>query len=197
MLEDNGVVNLRDPSEFNFLWVDDFPLFEPPEDDSIDSSGALESTHHVFTAPKPGDEHFLYTDPTKVRGQHFDLVLNGIELGGGSVRNHQPDVQQYIIEDVLQKDIGHFSHLIEALGYARDNHLPDIFCFLGGSGGGLGVNSRVLMRCTHSALFRVGGTFSLTMYADMLTCTILMTHRIPKGTVRHRTAALHLGLIVS
>eukprot|EP00729_Bicosta_minor_P017456 gene17456-33911_t len=123
VLEDNGVVNLRNPSEFNFLWVDDFPLFEPPEDDSIDSSGALESTHHVFTAPKPGDEHFLYTDPTKVRGQHFDLVLNGIELGGGSVRNHQPDVQQYIIEDVLQKDIGHFSHLIEALG------LRDVIAF--------------------------------------------------------------------
>lgn len=70
----------------------------------------------MFTAPKPGDEKYLYTDPTKVRGQHFDLVLNGVELGGGSVRNHQPEVQRYIIEDVLGKDVGHFSHLIEALG---------------------------------------------------------------------------------
>uniref|UniRef100_A0A8C1YRB8 Aminoacyl-transfer RNA synthetases class-II family profile domain-containing protein n=1 Tax=Cyprinus carpio TaxID=7962 RepID=A0A8C1YRB8_CYPCA len=81
LLECYGVP-VRDPSVFHFLWVVDFPLFLPKEDDPE----MLESAHHPFTAPVPEDAHLLYTHPHKVRGQHYDLVLNGCEIGGGSIR---------------------------------------------------------------------------------------------------------------
>uniref|UniRef100_A0A673G225 Aminoacyl-transfer RNA synthetases class-II family profile domain-containing protein n=1 Tax=Sinocyclocheilus rhinocerous TaxID=307959 RepID=A0A673G225_9TELE len=81
LLECYGVP-VRDPSVFHFLWVVDFPLFLPKEDDPE----MLESAHHPFTAPVPEDAHLLYTQPHKVRGQHYDLVLNGCEIGGGSIR---------------------------------------------------------------------------------------------------------------
>lgn len=81
-------VPLRDPNAYEFLWVDGFPLFERDED------GVLRSTHHVFTAPVAEDVDLLETNPEQVRGQHFDLVLNGVELGGGSIRNHDAEVQR-------------------------------------------------------------------------------------------------------
>eukprot|EP00040_Diaphanoeca_grandis_P010606 m.54376 g.54376 ORF g.54376 m.54376 type:complete len:673 (-) comp21902_c0_seq2:492-2510(-) len=116
LVEDSGV-QLRDPSIFNFLWVDDFPLFEIDEE-----TGGIASTHHVFTAPVPGDEGLLATDPLRVRGQHMDLVLNGVELGGGSIRNHNADMQSYIIEHVLKEDKQAFEHLIKALTYGAPPH---------------------------------------------------------------------------
>uniref|UniRef100_A0A9J8BRD3 Aspartyl-tRNA synthetase 2, mitochondrial n=1 Tax=Cyprinus carpio carpio TaxID=630221 RepID=A0A9J8BRD3_CYPCA len=80
LLESYGVP-VRDPSVFHFLWVVDFPLFLPKED----NPEMLKAAHHPFTAPVPEDAHLLYTQPRKVRGQHYDLVLNGCEVGGGSI----------------------------------------------------------------------------------------------------------------
>ena len=112
---------------FNFLWVVDFPLFSKVkveesekvtagEDYSKDEE-IFESTHHPFTAPVDEDLPLLYTHPERVRGQHYDCVLNGIELGGGSIRIHQPAVQSFILSSILKlsdQRVKSFDHLMEA-----------------------------------------------------------------------------------
>src|SRR4029434_9020988 len=86
-----------DPSRYDFLWVVDFPLL------SYDKElNRWYSSHHPFTAPVAEDIPLLQQDPKKVRGQHYDIVVNGVELGGGSIRIHQPDVQKTIFEEILQ-----------------------------------------------------------------------------------------------
>ncbi|XP_030063083.1 aspartate--tRNA ligase, mitochondrial [Microcaecilia unicolor] len=117
LLESHGLV-LRDPEAFHFLWVVDFPLFLPREDNWEE----LESAHHPFTAPHPDDIGFLYTEPRKVRSQHYDLVLNGSEIGGGSIRIHKEEMQRYILENVLKEDTGLLSHLLEALESGAPPH---------------------------------------------------------------------------
>ncbi|KAI5627856.1 aspartate--tRNA ligase, mitochondrial [Silurus asotus] len=117
LLEGRGVP-VRDPSIFNFLWVVDFPLFLPKEDEPEQ----LESAHHPFTAPMPEDAHLLYTQPHKVRGQHYDLVLNGCEIGGGSIRIHNAAQQLYVLENVLKEDPSLLSHLLEALDSGAPPH---------------------------------------------------------------------------
>ncbi|XP_016077008.1 PREDICTED: aspartate--tRNA ligase, mitochondrial isoform X2 [Miniopterus natalensis] len=97
LLEARGVL-LRDPALFSFLWVVDFPLFLPKEE----NPGELESAHHPFTAPHPSDIHLLHTEPEKVRSQHYDLVLNGNEIGGGSIRIHDAQLQRYVLEMILK-----------------------------------------------------------------------------------------------
>lgn len=82
---------------FDFLWVIDFPLLSFDKEQN-----RWYSSHHPFTAPVAEDVSFLKQDPKRVRGQHYDIVVNGVELGGGSIRIHQPDVQKTIFEDVLQ-----------------------------------------------------------------------------------------------
>ena len=82
---------------FDFLWVVDFPLLSFDKEQN-----RWYSSHHPFTAPVAEDIPLLKTDPKKVRGQHYDIVVNGVELGGGSIRIHQPDVQKTVFEEVLQ-----------------------------------------------------------------------------------------------
>ncbi|XP_074078158.1 aspartate--tRNA ligase, mitochondrial isoform X2 [Macrotis lagotis] len=117
LLETRGAV-LRDPAVFHFLWVVDFPLFLPKEE----APRELESAHHPFTAPHPSDIHLLYTDPEKVRSQHYDLVLNGSEIGGGSIRIHNAEQQQYVLEVVLKEDVKLLSHLLQALDFGAPPH---------------------------------------------------------------------------
>ncbi|XP_062849080.1 aspartate--tRNA ligase, mitochondrial isoform X2 [Trichomycterus rosablanca] len=117
LLEGRGV-SVRDPSVYHFLWVVDFPLFLPKEDEP----GQLESAHHPFTAPVPEDVHLLYTEPDKVRGQHYDLVLNGCEIGGGSIRIHDATQQLYVLENILKEDHSLLSHLLEALDSGAPPH---------------------------------------------------------------------------
>ncbi|XP_053549235.1 aspartate--tRNA ligase, mitochondrial [Bombina bombina] len=116
-LEDCGI-NVRDPAAYNFLWVVDFPLFLPKEDNAQE----LESAHHPFTAPNLEDMELLYTDPAKVRSQHYDLVLNGSEIGGGSIRIHNSDLQQWVLQHVLKEDVSLLSHLLEALHSGAPPH---------------------------------------------------------------------------
>lgn len=94
------------PGSFRFVWITHFPLFSPDQHDAADpgqgGTAGLRSTHHPFTAPTPADFHLLTTDPLAVRGEHYDLVLNGVEIGGGSVRIHDADLQYYILKNILK-----------------------------------------------------------------------------------------------
>ncbi len=110
-----------DPRRFDFLWVVDFPLL------SFDKEmNRWYSSHHPFTAPVADDIPLLKTDPKQVRGQHYDIVVNGVELGGGSIRIHQPDVQKTIFEDILaispEETQLRFGYMLEAFKYGAPPH---------------------------------------------------------------------------
>lgn len=118
-----------DPQQFNFLWVVDFPLFTPS--DYMNEQSALLSTHHPFTAPHPEDIDLLLnplstpSDYSKIRGQHYDIVINGVELGGGSIRIHNSDVQLRVLEKVLKLEphmVQRFNHLLTALSMGCPPH---------------------------------------------------------------------------
>ena len=110
-----------DPNRFDFLWVVDFPLLSFDKEQN-----RWYSSHHPFTAPVVEDVPFLTTDPKKVRGQHYDVVVNGVELGGGSIRIHQPDLQKTVFEQVLQippeETKLRFGYLLEAFRYGAPPH---------------------------------------------------------------------------
>uniref|UniRef100_A0A6A7G2S6 Aspartate--tRNA ligase n=1 Tax=Hirondellea gigas TaxID=1518452 RepID=A0A6A7G2S6_9CRUS len=114
-LEATGVF-VRNKQELRFVWVVDFPLFEPGEDGS-----SLVSVHHPFTQPHPHDAHLLDTDPLKVRSQHYDLVCNGCEVGGGSVRIHDPEMQQRVL-GILQLPPGDLQYFVDALAMGTPPH---------------------------------------------------------------------------
>jgi len=110
---------LRDSKQFAFCWIIDFPLFERKDD------GTVGAVHHPFTRPHDDDRHLLESDPIKVRAYAYDVVLNGVELGGGSVRIHEPDLQHTIFKvlGIEEKDIQRrFGHLINAFGYGCPPH---------------------------------------------------------------------------
>jgi len=110
-----------DPARFDFLWVVDFPLLAFDKEQN-----RWYSSHHPFTAPVAADIPLLATDPKKVRGQHYDIVVNGVELGGGSIRIHQPEVQKLVFEQVLQipPDLvkARFGYMLEAFRYGAPPH---------------------------------------------------------------------------
>ncbi|HEY1718807.1 MAG TPA: aspartate--tRNA ligase [Verrucomicrobiae bacterium] len=110
-----------DPHQFNFLWVIEFPLLGFDREQN-----RWYSSHHPFTAPVTEDIPLLKTDPKKVRGQHYDIVVNGVELGGGSIRIHQPDVQKTIFEELLAipPDMvkARFGYMLEAFRYGAPPH---------------------------------------------------------------------------
>ncbi|PYH93549.1 putative aspartyl-tRNA synthetase [Aspergillus ellipticus CBS 707.79] len=110
-----------EPHGFEFLWIVDFPLFTP-SDSSEPGQGGLagfSATHHPFTSPKTAkDVDWLLKDPSRCIADHYDLVVNGVELGGGSRRIHNAAVQELIFRDVLQmpdERVAEFDHLLEAL----------------------------------------------------------------------------------
>jgi len=112
--------NLADPGTFAYLWVTDFPMFERDAE-----TGNLAAMHHPFTRPKNEDRHLLDTDPTKARAEAYDIVLNGSEIGGGSIRIHERDLQAKIFsilnitnEDAEQR----FGHLLRAFRYGAPPH---------------------------------------------------------------------------
>jgi aspartyl-tRNA synthetase len=108
-------------SQFNFLWVIEFPLLGFDREQN-----RWYSSHHPFTAPVTEDIPLLKTDPKKVRGQHYDVVVNGVELGGGSIRIHQPDVQKTVFEEVLQispeETKLRFGYMLDAFKYGAPPH---------------------------------------------------------------------------
>lgn len=144
-----------DPNNFHHLWVIDFPMFERSEDDdgNILESGdkiSLSATHHPFTAPRAdhavlldeilasveaaatsSEKKSLLEDPEvaekllEITAQHYDIVCNGWELGGGSIRIHQAKLQQAVFEDVLELPTlqrQSFEHLLQALSHGAPPH---------------------------------------------------------------------------
>lgn len=117
----------NNPNELAFAWTIDFPLFtEQSEEDYYHGSGAAKfaPSHHMFTAPHPDDIPLLSTDPLRVRGLQHDLVLNGYEVGGGSIRIHQKEVQEKVFELIgfseTQKQ--QFEHMLTAFTYGVPPH---------------------------------------------------------------------------
>lgn len=108
-------LGLIDESKFNFLWITDWPQFEYSEEE-----GRYVSAHHPFTLPKEEDIQYLTTDPTKVYAQAYDIVLNGYELGGGSLRIHERELQEKMFAALgfgrveMQEQFG---FLLDALEY--------------------------------------------------------------------------------
>ena len=113
-------LGLIDESKFNFLWVVDWPQFEYDKEE-----GRYVSAHHPFTLPRESDIPLLATDPSKVHAQAYDIVLNGYELGGGSLRIYQKEVQEQMFEALgfsrreMQEQFG---FLLDALDYGFPPH---------------------------------------------------------------------------
>lgn len=113
-------LNLLDENRFEFLWVTDFPLLEWDEDES-----RWVAKHHPFTSPKKEDIPLLDEDPKKVRAKAYDIVLNGEELGGGSIRIHNTDLQKkmFNVLNISEKEAEvKFGFLLEAFKYGAPPH---------------------------------------------------------------------------
>ena len=113
-------LNLIDHNRYDFLWVVDFPLFEWNAEEN-----RYEPAHHLFTAPTDDSIPLLDTDPSKAQSQHYDLVLNGNEVASGSVRIHQWEIQQKILENLKispEEVKSRFGYFIEALQYGTPPH---------------------------------------------------------------------------
>ncbi|MFY9399472.1 MAG: aspartate--tRNA ligase [Desulfomonilia bacterium] len=134
-------LGLIDPNAFSALWVTDFPLLEWSEEDQ-----RLVAVHHPFTAPMPEDLPLLKSDPGKVRSQAYDMVINGSEVGGGSIRIHRPEIQQQVFDAIglsAEEARSKFGFLLDALQYGAPPH--------GGIAFGL---DRLTMILTHAASIR-------------------------------------------
>ena len=113
-------LGLRNPAEFAPLWVVDFPLLEFDEE-----SGRYHAMHHPFTSPKPEDMHLLETDPGKVRANAYDMVLNGNEIGGGSIRIHDKATQQLMFKYLgftEEEAKAQFGFLMDAFQFGAPPH---------------------------------------------------------------------------
>ena len=113
-------LGLLDDKQYNLLWVVDFPLFEYD-----DETGEYNAMHHPFTSPRPEDIDKLESDPGSVKAQAYDIVLNGVELGGGSIRIHDRKLQAKMFEilgltdEEINEKVG---FLIEAFKYGVPPH---------------------------------------------------------------------------
>ncbi|HZZ56643.1 MAG TPA: aspartate--tRNA ligase, partial [Opitutaceae bacterium] len=120
LLQKRGKLDIR-ADDWRFLWVIDFPLMTYDEE-----SKRHLATHHPFTSPVPEDVPLLDSAPEKARGQHYDVVLNGMELGGGSIRIHQPSLQKKVFEEVLKipADVveSRFGYMLRAFTYGAPPH---------------------------------------------------------------------------
>jgi aspartyl-tRNA synthetase len=113
-------LGLRKPGEFAPLWVLDFPLLEKDEE-----TGRYHAMHHPFTAPKPGQMELLDTDPAAVRANAYDLVLNGNEIGGGSIRIHDRTTQEIMFRHLgfsPEEARKQFGFLMDAFQYGAPPH---------------------------------------------------------------------------
>jgi aspartyl-tRNA synthetase len=168
-------LQLRDPEAFAFAWVRGFPLFERDPD-----TGEITFSHHPFTSPIPGEEALFDSDPLKVTARHYDLVLNGYELGSGSIRNHDPEFQKKIFlrlglsEEQIQDRFGFF---LEALRYGAPPH----------GGMALGIDRIVMLACGESSIRDV-----IAFPKNQMARDVMMDAPSPVPEVQLRDLALAL-----
>ncbi|KAI4955797.1 hypothetical protein J4E91_000004 [Alternaria rosae] len=116
-----GLIEAPASTDYKFVWITDFPLFTPSSDNEPGQGGSagFSSTHHPFTAPKtPEDVDLLLTSPSSAVAAHYDIVVNGVELGGGSRRIHSAAMQEFIFKDILKmkpERVEDFRHLLDVL----------------------------------------------------------------------------------
>ncbi len=133
-------LGLTDPAQFAFCWVLNFPLFEQDPE-----TGEIASSHHPFTAPGPGEWDLIDTDKLAMRAQHYDLVLNGYELGSGSIRIHKPEFQRKIFRGLGLTDeeiADRFGFFMEALEFGAPPH----------GGMALGLDRIAMLACGETSI---------------------------------------------
>jgi aspartyl-tRNA synthetase len=119
-LEMGSQLGLRDKNTFACLWVVDFPLLEWSEEDR-----RFYAMHHPFTSPKPEDIHLLDSNPGDVRANAYDMVINGVEVGGGSIRIHDNELQQKmfrLLGFTAEQAEAQFGFLMNAFKYGAPPH---------------------------------------------------------------------------
>ncbi|NTW01520.1 MAG: aspartate--tRNA ligase [Oscillochloris sp.] len=169
-------LNLADPNVLSFGWVLDFPLVEWNPDEN-----RWDAVHHPFTAPRDEDLPLMVTDPGKVRAKAYDVVLNGYEVGGGSIRIHRRDVQQQLF-DLLgisqETAMAQFGHMLEAFEYGAPPH--------GGIAPGI---DRIVMLLADESTIREVMAFPKTQQAiDLMT-------NAPSDVDEHQLRDLHIQLV--
>ncbi len=119
-LEIGKRLDLINPNDYNFLWVTEFPLLEYDEEE-----GRYVAMHHPFTSPMDEDLPLLDTDPDKVRAKAYDIILNGVELGGGSIRIHSQEIQKKMFKAIGMSEEeaqSRFSFLLDAFRFGAPPH---------------------------------------------------------------------------
>ena len=176
MATEMGLISDNADGPWKFLWVTDFPLLEYDEE-----AGRFHAMHHPFTSPAAADMAKLGTDPGAVRAQAYDIVLNGSEIGGGSIRIHRPDVQQMMFDALgigKEEAQTRFGFLLDAFKYGAHPH--------GGIAFGL---DRIVMLLTGASSLRDVIVFPKTQSAQEPMV------QSPDVVDDHQLADLHIQLI--
>ena len=136
-LEMGRRLHLMDPNKQEFLWVTEFPMFEYSEEQD-----RFVAMHHPFTMPMEEDLPHLESDPGRVRARAYDIVLNGVEIGGGSIRIHRQDIQEQVFRSLgftMEEARERFGFFMDAFTYGAPPHgglafgLDRLIMLLGGT----------------------------------------------------------------
>jgi aspartyl-tRNA synthetase len=166
---------LRHAGEFAFCWITNFPYLElDPE------TGKPMPAHHPFTAPAEGEWDLIESDPLRMRAQHYDMVMNGYELGSGSIRIHKPDLQRRIFEMLgmtAEQVEAQFGFFVRALDYGAPPH----------GGMALGIDRIVMLACEEENIREV-----IAFPKNQVARDLMMD--APSPAPAHALRELHIGI---